>query len=577
MAIGIEIAGREVVAVAASGTRRAPKVAGRWRGTLPAAPTEANAEENGRWLREQLKGAGVKGKACAVVLGRGGVSWTAAKVPPAPDDELPAIVRFAVEDVRHAPLDDDVLDYQRRPDRAGEASVSAVSLPGDEVRAIAALCEAAGLKADVLSLRPYAVQPLLDDVDDGHAHLLATWGIGTVELSVWHGPALLYYRAAPLGDDGAGRVVGEIRRTLAAFYAAAPGEELSQATLCGHVAPDLVEAVAAATGVPVRTVDLLGGDAADAETDVEDNAYIGAAAAAIAHGGGGAWPVNLLDPKKPVVKREGNRLSLVLAGVLAAVVLGGLSWYASNELESLDQQIEAQEAQLAQFTDNTEILAPELEKHDEVAQWLAADVDWLPELHDLARSLPDTSEAFLTSIKATAGDGRKPPTIEVQGEAVSDSVVTLMQWQWAADGGHYVLDKATGLVRTEKQEGFPWTFNLALGLTPLDPEALSGRTADFGKALASSVPEGQKRVDLPLGPRPADKKATRSSAKRSSSGSASSGGSAESEAASAPKDTLLEDVIAMSPEDREEKILSMPKPVQKLFRLKLEKALEERK
>ena len=208
-------------------------------------------------------------------VGRPRIELRQFTVPPAPDDDLPDIVRFqAVREFNE--LDEqwrlDFLPMDAAAD--GPKTVLATAIAPAEIAAIEQVCAQAGLTLRRILLRPCEAATLATGGAGGkRPQLLIEIFADEVDLTVLVGGKTVFLRTTRFGGDrpAVPALVAEIRLTLAAArnqLGAEKGQsvQIESLLLCGRESADgrLAGDLAAELGMPVDLLDPFAGLAAGA-------------------------------------------------------------------------------------------------------------------------------------------------------------------------------------------------------------------------------------------------------------------------------------------------------------------------
>ena len=193
----------------------------------PAQPGEDQpAVDAGQRLATALAVRGISRLDALVSVGRTNIELRQLSLPPAPDDELPDMVRFQATREFNSLQDNWPLDFMPiDEDPEQPRTVLAAAIAPELVAQIRKTCETAGLKPRRLILRACAAASLFTRLQrDGpmRVRLLADLLGDEVDLTVMIDRKVIFLRTArlpcdPLDDlDAAGVPLSEIRRTMAA-------------------------------------------------------------------------------------------------------------------------------------------------------------------------------------------------------------------------------------------------------------------------------------------------------------------------------------------------------------------------
>lgn len=353
------------------------------------------------------------------VVGRSDVELRLLQLPPAPDDELPEMVRFQAAQEFPNLASDAVLDFlpQEGPDD-GPRRVLAVALKPGAAERFARICGAAKLSLARLVLHPAAAGSLairrrpelqagwflLVDILDGQAELTALRH-GRVAFS----RHVLLPDAPPDSAEFAEALSAEVRRTRAAA-GNQEGASLPEPLVVFGQAdrwPVLAEqfgslASSAPEWIDPFTATTVSAPAAHLEPDRRARfaALVGAAAD---EADDRAPAVDFLHPtRRP--EPAGRRNAYMLAGLVAAcIVLAAmlLSWLDTRRLRASIRDIQQESASLG---NQVEAAEKTIRTAEEIGNWVDAEVVWLDELRWLSENFTPAEDAVLTKLMAGAAD-----------------------------------------------------------------------------------------------------------------------------------------------------------------------------
>ena len=175
------------------------------------------------------------------VVGRPSIELKELSLPPAPDDELPDLVRFqALRDFTHL-ADDTPLDYLPLPVEGDEhRNVLAAAISVDLLKEIRATCSQAGLELNHLVLRPCAAASLLCRHRPAPRQIRMFVDLlgDEVDLTVLDRDSPILMRTTRLPGDASQPeytrpVFLEIRRTIASVQNKLHGRRVEAIALCG--------------------------------------------------------------------------------------------------------------------------------------------------------------------------------------------------------------------------------------------------------------------------------------------------------------------------------------------------------
>ncbi|QDU99225.1 type IV pilus biogenesis protein PilM [Lignipirellula cremea] len=339
-----------------------------------------------------------------VVVGRTSIELRELAVPPAPDDELPELVRFQAPQQFSALGDDWPLDFTPLAGVPGEHRVLAAAVSPALVKRIESVCAAAGLEPQRMVLRPFAAASLLcrTFADDACRMMVDLLG-EEVDLTVIASGQVVLTRTIRLPDaaNEVKRLVGEVRRTMAAAQNQLGGRPVEEVVLCGdHVdhAP-FCRQIEEQLSLPIRRFNPFSQIEAAATVRSKPPVHAGRfaplAGMLLDEALGARHAIDFLHPRRRPEPRSQKLLYSLVGGGVALILLGALFIYWS-ERSALDQRIVELEALKKQLTE-TRVLADEnVSAASLLAEWETGDIDWLTELGYLSEKFPPPEDAIVT-------------------------------------------------------------------------------------------------------------------------------------------------------------------------------------
>lgn len=407
-----------------------------------------------------------------VSVGRSHVELRQVAVPPAPDDELPDLVRFQSMKEFTGLQEDWPLDFVPIDEAADQPRrVLAAAMDPAVARQIQQTCQDAGLKARRMLLRPCAAASLLQrrtDVPASRVRLLVDLLGDEADLTVMIGSKVVFLRTTrlpgdPLAERGAAQaLVGEIRRTVAAAQNQLDSRRVEEIVLCGagpqHVA--LAKLFAEQMEVPAEVFDPFAGLKIEGELRRGLPDHPGRFAPLLGmlwdELTGAGHAVDFLHPRR---RREpvSRRLIYVRAGLVATilVLLGMLVLW--SKTDALDKAIEKALKSKQDYDSQLNTITKVEQTVAEMEKWQAGEVNWLEELRWLSETFPGAQEAMLTQFQGNAG--QKGTEAALEGFARSVETVTALE-QKLCDKRHRMVGKD----KTEDATQKPYTIRFRSSL-----------------------------------------------------------------------------------------------------------------
>jgi Tfp pilus assembly PilM family ATPase len=402
---------KEARALVLSSGPTGTSVAGVWAARLD---TSEGAPLNGKQIGARLAevmGADAVGKATTIVgVARDNVQIKLLSLPPAPDNELPDLVRFQAEREFTTLGSEAALDFI--PLSGSETTphtVLAVALSPAGINEAREVSQAADLEPDRITVRALAAVSFVmraGTVDSTGVALVVNPLADEADLSVVDAGRVVLMRTVRLPDSEQAvarqrTLSGEIRRTIAAARQQAADRPVDKLVMCGSSAGiDKIDGLGEDLGIPVTLFDPvtnapagLTGTRVPAESLSRFSAVLGMALSEVDR----KPPiVDFLNVRRKVEKQRFTRTHAIAAAAAAVIVLAAVAamWRqsasVSSKLVALQDQIKRQEAELKNY-------APHLEQHAAVSKWKATDANWLDVLARVSETLRPKQTVFNNS------------------------------------------------------------------------------------------------------------------------------------------------------------------------------------
>lgn len=454
----------------------------------------------GDWLKQELARAGVTATETRVVLSREELVTRRLDLPSAPDEELPELVRFQAATKATVPLDQLALDFVPLPQGSeAEGRVALmVSTDRKQLDVVRTVCGAAGLELQSVQGSPFTVAEVAvhSERQRGEDPQLATLVVfqdeHRVEISILQSLGLLFshHTRASMNDERAIRgTMAEINRSIVVL-----GQSMHTtfevARVClihdGEVDPALEQALAQRFEGRLHVIDPATDSAV--ETVSPDQAQkLGGLAPAF-----GALlsdlqrtvpAIDLLNPRKPPVKRDERKRQMMIGGSIAAaalLLLGVSLWMYGRGLDRQIQNLTSEDTELTDILKNGQ---PSLNSHKLVQTWLAAAIDPLAEAERLNRLLPGPETILLLGLNVTPGRNDSIATLTGSGIARTERDIHEL-FQKLSDNGYRVAPQVTS--RESPDPDYPLQFTLKADRLPAPatntPEKSAAATTSAGRS-----------------------------------------------------------------------------------------------
>lgn len=336
--------------------------------------------------------------------------------PPAPPEELPAIVALQAAREAGADAEDLVVDFLPPADAADGPTETFVAWADRiTIEHWQEVATKLGGKLVAVTPRPLATLSLVS-VTEASLPLLVSRAGDAIDFAATTAGEPTLLRSAHLGEGGDAAAGRELSRTLLSFPDAEPRILHSSATADG----DSIDWSKIANQFGAEPAALQG---------LEATAALGLA---YGYATGTTPSLNLADPRRPPVAETGRRRQVLLVATAATVLLAG-GWMAYERVADLDRQIESKRAEIAEAEKAVEAFEPYRERVAAIDAWRVSDVTWLDEIERLGRQLrpvtldgkdfPEDADVRVSQLRATAlaGRGESGGKIELTATARSSS------------------------------------------------------------------------------------------------------------------------------------------------------------
>ncbi len=488
---------REVRGLLLSSGPTGVSVTAAWAASLATAdPAGLSGQQIGGRLAAAMSGP-ITGKVTTLVgVGRDSVQMQLLSLPPAPEAELPELVRFQADREFTALGSEAALDFipisgdPQTPNQVLAVALSPVGM--SEAREV---CETLGVEPSRVPLRACAAAELVRRsgvIDDNKIALIVNPLFDEAELTVQAGEKIVLMRTVRLPDPGqieAHRraLLGEIRRTMAAVRQQLADRKVDQVVVCGNPAAiDRGVGLADEVEVPVMIFDPtahaplgLGSQGVSAESLARFAAVLGMA---LTEADRRSPIIDFANVRRQATARRFTRVHALAAAALAVVVL----WFASTlwrqvsqptrELADLEASIQHVQMQAERFKEVTAQAAA-------IERWLATDVNWLDELEQFARQVrpqplsaedfPVDNDVVVTKLMMSrqAAPGSAGGQLVVNAVAKSDAAVRDLEQRLAA-GPHRVTP---GRIQKDSTvPGYPRSLDLQVDVRPRVDDGAEG-------------------------------------------------------------------------------------------------------
>lgn len=488
----------------------------RARGAGPAGETRV-----GEKLAAALSARGVGKGEVLVAVGRASIELRQLTLPPAPEEELPDLVRFQAMRQFSNVGEDWPLDFTPLDSEGESLNVLAAAISPDLVRQIEQYCADADLKPKRLVLRPFAAASLLvrrrPQFDE--CRLLVDWLADEVDLTVLIGEQVVFLRTVrlPAVDEPsqqAQSLIREIRRTMAAAQNQLGGRGVQRIVLCGqeeappgeepdasstaerHTRYEVKSQIEEALSLPVEWINPLDGfelgDELLRRRPGRPGRFAPLCGMVLDEADSSSHAIDFLHPRRRAAPPSPKRRAAIWGGIAAAVAIaiGGMIWI---KLAMLDSQIAGLKTQSRDLDKPLESARKLKSKVDAIDEFAASEVAWIDEMRHLSRSLPPAEKVMLTRLAVRTTPA---PQIVLDGVARAPDDVQALE-KALRDARHKVHGE--GVREDPKRSSYRWAFSETIRISPEEPFSVAGQevkpseTPAGGRDRRAEKGSGQKQ------------------------------------------------------------------------------------
>lgn len=449
-------------------------------------------------LKEAIQQAGLGRGECDVILSRRAIELREISLPPAPDEELPEMVRFSSRNEFASVNENWSIDFVPLTDAPEQQRiVLAAALSPQLAQDVKQLCDLVGLKPTRMLLRPFCTAQALVPADAPKPVLLVHDLGNELEVSMVHGRKVFMTRTVKLPEEDADErlkvIVREIQRSRLLTAKSVAGRAVGETLIATPPAQrETLSALLAPLDIgPYHLVDAC-------QVIAEEGGTLDATEAEkyVAHYGAGLgltkrnWPeIDFGAPRKKVEKKTDYRKIAIWSSLAGCLLLAaiGTAWFLLAEQARKIANLETEFNQLKKANDDlgVEQVVGEVSLID---NWEKDNVNWLEELREVSQRMLTADDAMVATLKADLG--REGPEIVLKGKLNERDTNTKLRNNLAARP--YEIEQRRNVMSTESQD-YPFEFEYALLLDRSGvniAQVIGQRIRDAASVQNSAEPQG---------------------------------------------------------------------------------------
>lgn len=399
-------------------------------------------------------------------IGRSMIELDRLQLPPAPEEELPDMVRFQAMRQFSSLQENSPLDFVPLGDAGNEpGEIIAAAIPRDLSEKVNKAITAQGQEPHRVVMRPCAVASLAirrsPAMQEGVALIIAQQS-ESAELVVVKQGLVVFTRSFRLPPDwvpseSGEPMLGEVRRTIAAAQNQLGGSRIEKIGVFGKSEhhQTLSERIRERTELDVQLLSPFADVTIDNVPDRPER--FAAAVGMLLDEVNGVVPViDFLNPRKAPEPESPTRKRVFYGGLAATVVLG-MTALVMWQYHSLNQELKRHTRVFAQLAQENKNLESTVRLAQELRDWKKADRNWLDELVHLSTIENLTADDYmLESISGrTLRDYRGE--IDIQGKSKTLKAQHELQDGWD-DEHHQVSPEISSPIKNKKDNRYPNMF-----------------------------------------------------------------------------------------------------------------------
>jgi len=461
---------------------------------LSAQHAEDDAKRDpGELIAAALSAHGISRGESLVAVGRASIELRVLKVPPAPDDELPDMVRFLASSQFSTIGEDWPLDFVKLVKTGEEQPVLAATVSSQLLKQIQTTCATAGLKPQRVLLRPYAAASLLcRSYNDDRCRLIVDMLGDEADMMVVADKKIVLMRTVrvPAGAAANRVLIGEIRRTMASALNQLAGRQVEHVVICGAAEhhTGLKNTAAETFKIEVDMLDPFSavklGDELEKRLPEHHGRFAPLLGLLLDEAEGAAHAIDFMAPRRRKDPPDPKWKWLLGAAAAAAVLLAvGFVFYSSSA--AYDEEINRLQQQAAEMKKTQEVSQKLINRAAVVDEWKASDIVWLEEIKDISKRFPPPEDAIITQM--TAGTSSKSGgRMFIDGSVRESEVIGKLESSLA--GESRTVESAGGRPDTTSPN-YAVKFKETVTFAPLEREDITAKPAT--KTPAAKTPDAK--------------------------------------------------------------------------------------
>ncbi len=432
-------------------------------------------------------------------IGRTNIELRQLSLPPAPDAELPDLVRFQAMREFNELQESWPLDFIPLTDAAdAPREVLAAAISPETMQEVDGICRQAGLRPRKIALRATAAASLLARMQSerqDELRLLVDLLEDEADLTVMTRGRVVFLRTTRLSVPfHPMALVGEIRRTMAAVQNRFDGRKVESVIFCGteEQQAELAKKVAEDLDVKTELLDPFANLSLGEEVRSQPPEHAGRFAPLIGmlldELDRNPYAVDFLHPRKKPEPPNPWKKYRIHAAAAAVLLVLGLGYYMISQSYAAKEyrELAAKESELKKNLPRWQKIQ---RQYDAVEPWISNEVNWLDTLYDVSKQAPPAQEAIFERVSCILKPDQQAAKFgelgRVQFKGYVKSRETLDKFAQAFNDAarHIDVPKSSAV----SKNGYNWSFDGDLVVMAKGATTLSGTVSRVGSAVNSAA------------------------------------------------------------------------------------------
>lgn len=370
-------------------------------------------------LKSKLAQHGLAKSDAVIVISRADAEMRELVIPPAPDHEVPEMVRFIARNEFASLTEQWALDYLPiSGDSTQSRNVLAVGISPELQAQVRNISTDAGLKIKHIVLRPFSSIDLIrSKLDDDKCRLLVDPNGDQTDMTIVDGEALIATRTIRIpesydANQRADSMLSEVRRTLASSRKMLGDRKVDEVILFGDAEKNkiLEGNLRSQLDLAIEFIQPISLAPLSSKCDKPDHAerYSAVLGSLVQYHSNRPHSIDFVNPRRPVIDKKDYSKWYLYGGLAltASLMVVFFGWWVLSGQTKINDAYAKKLLNLKTLnngsneTPSVDKILAEINKIDE---WKAGEVNWLQEIAEYSRLSLTPDDSIVDSLDAVAG------------------------------------------------------------------------------------------------------------------------------------------------------------------------------